>query len=197
VVFGDINGWWRENAAAGVASIVYAYSLGKAQRLLSGLDPSIGPIFCHGAIERMNRVYRQLGVELPDTTYTGESGEKRLYGGAMIVAPVSARNSPWLRRFGEISTALVSGWMQVRGARRRRAVDRGFALSDHADWPTLIETIRTSGATRVLVTHGFIEPLVRWLNDQGWDASPLHTEFRGELEETAETAAGPDGGDAS
>ncbi len=97
----------------------------------------------------------------------------------------------WLRRFGEFSSAFVSGWMQVRGARRRRSVDRGFALSDHADWPGLIDTIRATGAARVLVTHGFVEPLVTWLNENGWQAAPLATEFRGELEESA------DGGEAS
>src|ERR1700679_2747282 len=114
--------------------MIFAYSLGKAQRLLSGLNPSIGPIFCHGAVERMNELYREAGIALPTTTYTGKIAEKRSWGGAMIIAPTSAHGSPWLRRFGEFSTAFVSGWMQIRGARRRRAVVRGFALSDHADW---------------------------------------------------------------
>ena len=115
----------------------------------------------------------------------------------MIVAPTSVRGSPWLRRFGTFSTAFASGWMQVRGARRRRAVDRGFALSDHADWPCLINAIRASGASRVLVTHGFVDPLVRWLNENGWQAAPLHTEFRGELDESSEPSGSVDGGDES
>jgi putative mRNA 3-end processing factor len=185
-IFDQIHAWWQANAAAGLASMVYAYSLGKAQRLVSGLDPSIGPIYCHGAVERMNDLYRASGVRLPPTTYTGTKAEKRNWSGSIIVAPTSARGSPWLRRFGEISTAFVSGWMQIRGARRRRAVDRGFALSDHADWPTLIDVIRASGAERTLVTHGFVDPLVRWLNENGLQATALHTEFRGELDESAE-----------
>jgi putative mRNA 3-end processing factor len=195
--FAAINAWWRNNAAEGIASIVYAYSLGKAQRLLTGLDTSIGPVYCHGAVERMNAIYRAGGVALPETRYTGASAEPRDWGGALIVAPTLARGSPWLRRFGTFSSAFVSGWMQIRGARRRRAVDRGFALSDHADWPALVTAIRASEAERVLVTHGFVEPLVGWLNENGWQAAPLHTEFRGELDETAEgttEAAGEEGG---
>lgn len=195
-IFAEVNSWWRENATAGVASVIYAYSLGKAQRLLCGLDASIGPIYCHGAIERMNNVYRKAGVELPSTIYTGATTEKRAWQGAMIVAPTSARGSPWLRRFGEFSSAFVSGWMQIRGARRRRSVDRGFALSDHADWPALVRVIRDSGARRILVTHGAVDPMVRWLNENGWQAAPLHTEFRGELDETADAADEPSGGDS-
>ncbi|HEY1786244.1 MAG TPA: DNA ligase-associated DEXH box helicase, partial [Pirellulales bacterium] len=195
LTFAEINAWWRANAEAGTASILYAYSLGKAQRLIAGLDPSIGPIYCHGAVERMNALYRQSGVDLPATTYTGKTPEKRAWGGAMVVAPSSARGSPWLRRFGEFSTGFASGWMQIRGARRRRSVDRGFALSDHADWPALIDVIRSSGAERVLVTHGSVETMVRWLSENGWQAGPLHTEFRGELEESAEAGEGPQSGD--
>jgi putative mRNA 3-end processing factor len=195
--FAEINAWWRANSAAGVASIIYAYSLGKAQRLLCGLDASIGPIYCHGAVERMNNVYRKAGIALPPTTYSGEDAEKRSWGGAMIVAPTSARGSPWLRRFGDFSSAFVSGWMQIRGARRRRSVDRGFALSDHADWPALIEVIRSSDAKRILVTHGAVDPMVRWLNENGWQAAPLNTEFRGELDETIETSDEFQGGESS
>ena len=119
---------------------------------------------------------------MPPTIYTGAGADKakRDWGGSLIIAPTSARGSPWLRRFGEFSSAFASGWMQIRGARRRRAVDRGFALSDHADWPALIDVIRGSGAERVLVTHGAVESMVRWLNENAWQAAPLHTEFRGE-----------------
>lgn len=188
-VFDDMNAWWRANATAGICSVVFAYSLGKAQRILSGIDTTIGPIYCHGAIERMNDVYRASGVSLPATTYTGAVAKKHTWAGALVLAPTSARGSPWMRRFGTHSTAFASGWMQVRGARRRRSVDRGFALSDHADWPALIDVIRNCGASRVLVTHGFIDPLVGWLAEHGWQAGPLHTEFRGELDEASEPAA--------
>lgn len=191
VTFDEINAWWASNVRAGIASIVFAYSLGKAQRLITGLDRSLGPIYCHGAVEKMNEVYRAAGVSLPETIYTGEKEKaaKRTYAGAIIVAPPSARGSRWLRRFGEVSSAYVSGWMHIRGARRRRAVDRGFTLSDHADWPAIVQTVRDCGASRVLVTHGFVDPLVRWLNENGWQAAPLHTEFLGELDENSEPAA--------
>jgi putative mRNA 3-end processing factor len=136
----------------------------------------------------MNAVYRASGVTLPETVYTGMVEKRHDWAGAIVLAPASARGSPWIRRFGDCSTAFASGWMQIRGARRRRSVDRGFALSDHADWPTLLDVIKTSGASRILVTHGFVDPLVGWLLEHGWNAAPLHTEFRGELDETAEPA---------
>lgn len=194
ITFNEVNSWWQSNAAAGIASVIYAYSLGKSQRLLSGLDSSIGPIYCHGAVQRINELYRQSDVVLPATTYTGDVSEKRAWGGSLIIAPTSARGSPWLRRFGEFSSAFASGWMQIRGARRRRAVDRGFALSDHADWPALLEAIRGSGAERILVTHGSVDPMVRWLNENGWQAAPLHTEFQGEPDETADSGDDMSGG---
>jgi putative mRNA 3-end processing factor len=188
-IFDEINSWWRSNASAEIVSLVFAYSLGKAQRLIAGLDADIGPIYCHGAVERVNRLYREAGASLPPTVYTGDVAQKRSDRRAIVVAPTSARGSPWLRRFGSFSSAFASGWMRVRGARRRRAVDRGFALSDHADWPGLIHTVRASGASRVLVTHGFVDPLVRWLNENGVESAPLHTEYRGELDESAEPPA--------
>jgi putative mRNA 3-end processing factor len=185
------------NQSAKIASVLFSYSLGKAQRLLSGIDRSIGPVYCHGAVERLNQIYRESGVPLPETVYVGDVSAQASWAGSIIIAPTSARGTPWLRRFGDHSSAYVSGWMQIRGARRRRSVDRGFTLSDHADWPALLEVIRSSGAERVLVTHGFVDPMVRWLNDNGWQAAPLHTEFRGELDETSEPiTTNPEGSDS-
>jgi len=183
-IVGSIQDWWRANAAEGRASVVFAYALGKAQRVLAGLDHSIGPIFCHGAVDIVNRVYRAAGIPLPEATYVSEAPRKD-WAGALILAPPSAMGSLWLRRFGELSTAFVSGWMLLRGARRRRTVDRGFPLSDHADWPALQNTILATGAERVFVTHGQVVPMVRWLNEQGIPAAPLHTEFEGEQDEAA------------
>ncbi len=175
-VFAQVNEWWRANAAEKRASVLYAYSLGKAQRLLSGVDAEIGPIYTHGSVERLNDVYRRAGVALPKTTYALAS-EVSSYAGSLIVAPPGMNGSSWVRRFGDFSTAIASGWMQVRGHRRRRAVDRGFTLSDHADWPGLLSAIRETGAETIWVTHGSIEPLVRWLNENGWDAKGLETQF--------------------
>jgi putative mRNA 3-end processing factor len=182
IVFDEIRAWWRANAHAGRASIVFAYALGKAQRVLAGLiNDDIGPIYTHGAVERLNEDYRASGVALPGTVYasTGKRGDFRR---ALIIAPPSASNTPWLRRFGEYSTAFVSGWMQIRGARRRRSVDRGFTLSDHVDWPSLQSCISATGAQSVWVTHGYREPVVRWLTERGIEARAVASHWEGELE---------------
>jgi putative mRNA 3-end processing factor len=189
-VFDGIDAWWRHNAAQGRASVLFCYSFGKAQRVLASVDRGIGPIFCHGAIEPLNRAYRDAGVDLPATRLVSEipAGDKTAFQQALIVAPPSAQGSTWMRRFGDYSDAFASGWMRLRGARRRRGVDRGFVLSDHADWPGLQHAIGATGATRVIVTHGQIEPMVRWLAEQGLDAGAFATEYG---DETSEAEAAP------
>ena len=182
-VFEEVNRWWRENAAAGRASLLLGYALGKAQRLLAGLDPDIGPIFAHGAVQRLTEAYREAGVALPETTYVGDVDRTQEWGGAMIIAPPSAFGSTWIRRFGELSAGFASGWMRIRGARRRRGVERGFVLSDHADWAGLNRAIRETGAERVLVTHGPTTAMVRWLRDQGYEAEAVPTRFEGERDD--------------
>lgn len=182
-VFADLDAWWRDNAAAGRASVVYAYSFGKAQRILSGIDATIGPIVCHGAVEALNRAYREAGVDLPETLLATAVADKASLRGAMVVAPPSAQGTPWLRRFGEHRDAFASGWMLLRGARRRRAVDRGVVLSDHADWPGLLAAIRGTGAQRIYVTHGYVPVMVRWLGEQGFDARPMESEYGGEQDD--------------
>ena len=180
-LFGDVSAWWRDNQAVDRASVVYAYALGKAQRLLASVDPAIGPIYTHGAVESLNEAYRASGVSLPPTQRVSDLPARgHDYSRALIVAPPSAQGTPWLRRFGDYADAFASGWMQIRGIRRRRAVDRGFALSDHADWPGLLSAISATGAQRVYVTHGYTEPLVRWLCEGGIDAQTLSTRFTGE-----------------
>jgi putative mRNA 3-end processing factor len=179
-LFADVNGWWSENRAAGRASVVYAYALGKAQRVIANVDAAIGPIYTHGAVEALNEAYRATRVSLPPTRRVSEMPRGHDFRGALIVAPPSAQSTPWLRRFGDHADAFASGWMQIRGVRRRRAVDRGFALSDHADWPGLLQAISVTGARRVFVTHGYSEPLVRWLCKRGLEAQTLVTRFAGE-----------------
>jgi len=193
-VFDAINVWWRANAAVGRASLLYGYALGKAQRLLAGVDAGIGPIATHGAVERLNELYRGEGIALPDTVSVSTMPARAgAWGGALIVAPPSAHGSPWTRRFGEASTAFASGWMRIRGTRRRRAVDRGFVLSDHADWSGLIETIAETGAERVWVTHGYSAPLARLLGERGLDAMALATQFAGERDDVADAGAPVEG----
>lgn len=184
-VFDDINDWWRRNAADGRASVLMGYSFGKAQRILAGVDSEIGPIVVHGAVEPLNRAYRDAGVPLPKTWLVPDVTDATFYRRALIVAPPSVQNTPWLRRFGEASDAFASGWMQLRGTRRRRGLDRGFVLSDHADWPGLQSAIAATGAERVIVTHGYEAVMVRWLQQQGLEAGAFTTEYGDTDDDTA------------
>jgi putative mRNA 3-end processing factor len=182
-VFDEINCWWQKNKEAGKASLLFGYSLGKAQRLLKGVDPAIGPIYAHGAVYKMTEEYRASGITLPPMTYVADMARGTKYGGSMILAPPSAMASQWTRQFGPASTAFASGWMRIRGTRRRRSIDRGFVLSDHADWTGLNHVIQATRAERVIVTHGYSAELVRWLRSQGVDAQTMRTEFEGELDD--------------
>lgn len=183
----DINAWWRGNVEQGRTSILLAYSLGKAQRVLAMLDPSIGPILLHGAVHAMTETYRQAGVPLPPALHADADTAAAHKGRAIVIAPPGAEGGPWIRKFHPESVAVASGWMQVRGARRRQAVDRGFALSDHVDWPNLQAAIAATGAEKIIATHGFTGPLVRYLRETGRDAEELATKFEGD--EQAETSA--------
>ncbi len=181
IVYAEINAWWQANQAAGRASVVFAYAVGKAQRILAGIDSSIGPIFTHGAVEKMVREYRASGVALPDTTPVFEAPKKFDWSKALIVAPPSAQGSAWMRRFGKVSTAFASGWMNIRGTRRRKALDRGFVMSDHGDWEELLTAIRATEAEQVWVTHGYIPVLARHLREElGLDGRELRTQYQGE-----------------
>jgi putative mRNA 3-end processing factor len=182
--FAEIAAWWHLNREAGRASVVFAYALGKAQRLLAGLaGAGIGDFYTHGAVERLNRDYRDGGVALPPATYAASMPRGHDWSGAMIIAPPSAAGSTWLRRFGAPATAFASGWMRVRGARRRRSVDRGFTLSDHVDWPALMTAIEATGAERVLVTHGYRDSVVRMLRERGLQADAIASRWEGEQAE--------------
>ena len=163
--------------------MLFCYAFGKAQRILAGVDPSIGPLLVHGAMQPLNRAYRASGVPLPATQLASEVTDKTELSRALVLAPPSAQGTPWLKRFGDYSDAFASGWMQLRGTRRRRALDRGFVLSDHADWPGLMQAIGATGAQRVIVTHGQIPVMVRWLREQGLDAEAFETEFGAERAE--------------
>jgi putative mRNA 3-end processing factor len=191
--FADIAAWWKSNHESGRASIIFAYALGKAQRVLAGLAPlAEGSFYTHGAVERLNRDYRDAGIALPPTTYAASVPKGHDWAGALIVAPPSAGGSTWLRRFGPASTAFASGWMSVRGARRRRSVDKGFVISDHVDWPALMQAIDESGAERVIVTHGYREPVVRFLEERGLRAESMASRWEGEGDSEADDTILPD-----
>jgi len=185
----EINRWWRGNVDIGRTSLLLAYTLGKAQRVLAGLDPTIGPILLHGAVHAMVEAYRETGVPLPPTEYASAENAKAHKGKAIVIAPPSTMGSPWIRKFSPISDGIASGWMQVRGFRRRRSADRGFVLSDHADWPALMTTIDETGCTRVIATHGYTAPLVRYLKERGMEAIEFETRFKDEGEEEEDTEA--------
>ncbi len=194
----QIDAWWAANAAAGRPSLLGAYALGKAQRLLATVDAGIGPILTHGAVENTNAVLRAQGIALPDTIRVTPETRIADHPGALVLATPSALAGAWARRFPGASTAFASGWMALRGVRRRRAADRGFVVSDHADWDGLNAAIRETGATRIFCTHGYTSVFSRWLAEQGYDAQVVSTEYEGETVEdagTPEETGGP--GDAA
>lgn len=182
VIAGEINDWWRHNIEIGRTSVLVAYALGKSQRVLSMLDPSIGPILLHGAVFGMTEVYRKAGVALPPAEHASAENAKAHKGRAIVIAPPGAESGPWVRKFHPESVGVASGWMQVRGQRRRQAVDRGFVLSDHVDWPSLQKTIADTGAGHVIATHGYTAPLVHYLREKGRSAEEFATRFEGEDE---------------
>jgi putative mRNA 3-end processing factor len=176
----EILHWWVTNRARGCASVLFAYSLGKAQRVLAELARLTDDrVYVHGAVASLVDIYRQRGIAMLPTE-PAASLEAGAYAEALIVAPPSAAGSPWMRRFGEHRTGFCSGWMRVRGDRRRRGYDRGFVLSDHADWPSLLRTFRETAAGRILLTHGYTDAMCRYLREQGVDAAPLRTEYGAE-----------------
>ena len=173
---------WREACAEkNEAAILYCYALGKAQRVLGELAKLTDrPVFAHGAVESGVQVYRNAGISLLETIPVGEQPRGKDFAGELVIAPPSAAGSAWLRRFRNAQQGFASGWMRIRGNRRRRNVDRGFVLSDHADWPDLLRTIRETGASRVIATHGNTDALVRVLNDEGIRTETFATDFGGE-----------------
>src|ERR1700761_2462749 len=179
-VVGEIFRWWRSNRDRGLASALFCYSLGKSQRVLSELLAYTNePVYLHGAVDSLTGVYRRAGVEMVPTL-TIPQDRKHDFKGALIMAPPSAAGTPWMRRFGDHASGFCSGWMRVRGDRRRRGYDRGFVISDHADWPGLIDTCRATKARRILLTHGYSDALTRHLTESGLQAGALKTDFGAE-----------------
>lgn len=183
-VVGDIFQWWEENRSKGAASILFCYALGKSQRILAHLTSHTDrPVWIHGAIAGLTEHYRGSGIHMVPTRLVSDAEKGADFAGELILAPPSARGTNWMRRFGEASIGFASGWMRLRGTRRRRGFNRGFALSDHADWPALLRTVEETGARRVLAMHGYSEQLARFLADRGLETGVLTTPFPGESEE--------------
>lgn len=185
-IFNDINAWWLKNQSEGKCSVITGYTLGKSQRILKNVDTGIGKIFTHGAVDAINSVIKAQGIDLPEAPRVSNEISKEDLKAALIICPPSAVGSPWIRRFLPYSLGVASGWMKLRGTRRRRGADRGFVLSDHADWNELNTAILETGAQKVFVTHGYSEIFAHWLNTRGIEAHEVKTKFEGELGEMAE-----------
>ena len=183
IVHEQINNWWAENKSNGVTSLLMGYSLGKIQRLLKNLDPEIGKIFTHGATEKMTEVLRTK-IDFPNTTLITRDTSRKEIEGNLVLAPPAVLGSAWSKKFGITSTGYASGWMAIRGARRRRGVDKSFVLSDHADWDGLLSAIYSTGCENVITTHGYTDIFAKYLNEQGLNALSQKTEYEQETPET-------------
>jgi len=169
MVIEQISAWWQANAAKGIYSVLYTYSLGKAQRLAMALPD--GPVWVHPAVDAIHACYRNAGRKIPLMPCWRD--EQKPPAGSLLLVPPAIADSSALSRLAGYEDASVSGWMRLRGIRKRRALDRGFVMSDHADWQGLLWAIRQTGAQRIFVTHGQVDVLVRYLCEQGLDAAPL------------------------
>lgn len=181
-IFRNIQDWILRNHNEGKTSVLMAYSLGKAQRLLSCIEATGLPIFLHGAVYNVHQALVQAGHRLPAVQRVQPDAPKDQFKGNVVIAPGSADGTPWMKRFSPYSVGVCSGWMQVRGNVRRRNADAGFALSDHADWNGLLDTIKATGARKVFVTHGFQAAFSRYLNEIGIEAAEVKTEYGQEEE---------------
>ena len=182
-VMQDINQWWAENKAEGRTSVLFGYSLGKAQRLLKHLNPDIGKIYTHGAIENMTDVLREM-VDFPETTRVTRDTTKKELNGNLVLAPPSAHGGTWIRKMVPYVTASASGWMTFRGARRRRAIDKGFVMSDHCDWDGLLNSVKATNCEKVICTHGYTDIFSKYLREIGYDARTEATQYEGEADDS-------------
>lgn len=181
-VYADINRWWAANAEEGFNTILYGYSLGKAQNILAHLDTSLGEVYLHGAVANVNEALNEVGYQFPGIRLTPDVNHSKVQG-ALIVAPPSASGTPWLRKFKPYREGMCSGWMQLRGSRRRRSMDRGFVLSDHCDWQQLNEAVIATGAKHIYLTHGYESSFAHWISEQyGLYATVLNTLYRPDME---------------
>ena len=175
-VHDDINRWWANNKSNKVTSLLMGYSLGKVQRLLKHIDCQTGKIFTHGATEKMTNILRQF-IDFPKTELITRDTKKAEIEGNLVLAPPAVMGSTWAKKLGKISTGYASGWMAFRGARRRRAVDRSFVLSDHADWEGLLSVIKATGCEDIITTHGYTDIFARYLKENGWNARTEKTKY--------------------
>ncbi len=179
-VFDEMNKWWKSNQEAGKTSVIFAYALGKAQRILKNINTGLGKIFTHGAVENVNEVLRNSGLDLPATTRVSKETSKKDLEGSLVIATPASIGTPWMKKFQPYSTGIASGWMMMRGTRRRKAADRGFVLSDHADWNGLLKAVEATGAEHIYATHGYSDVFSKYLQGKGLNATRVESLFEGE-----------------
>lgn len=179
-IFSEINKWWRQNKESGKTSVIFAYALGKAQRIMKNVDKNIGKIYAHGAVENATDALRKTGLDLTETIKITNDIPKKNYAGNLVIATPASIGTPWMKKLAPYSTGITSGWMMLRGTRRRKAADRGFVLSDHADWNGLLEAVKLSEAETIYSTHGYSNVFTKYLQEQGLNAISLDTQFEGE-----------------
>ena len=178
----EIYQWWRKNQAEGFNSILCCYALGKAQRIIAGLrEMTSEPIWVHGTVDEVNQAYAKAGLSWENVFKVPTEKEEKLKG-AMVLCPPSAVGSPWVKRVAPKKVAFASGWMRLRGNRRRKGYERGFVISDHADWPSLLRTVEETGCKKVLFTHGHTDAIVKYLTENGMAAFDLKMPFEVEGE---------------
>jgi putative mRNA 3-end processing factor len=185
-VMSEIDNWFAQNKDEGKASVLMGYSLGKMQRILKNIQLPDEPIYAHGAIYTVNDRLRRAGFDLPELTLVTKETDRKLFKGSLVLAPPSVDSSTWIKKFNPYSLGYCSGWMALRGAKNRRAVDQGFVLSDHVDWPDLNRAVKETEAEKVYVTHGYTSIFARWLNENGIEAGEVHTMYGNEDENEEE-----------
>jgi len=169
-VIKKINKWWKKNTEENITSVLFCYSLGKAQRLLHSIDTTIGSVYVHPAIERINEIFRQQKLPIPGVHLLTESTKAEALQEALVMIPPTAMRNGWLDHIPNYSTANASGWMATQNISWMQNSDTGFVISDHADWDGLNKAVHLSGAEKIYVTHGFTDQFARWLCGQGYDA---------------------------
>lgn len=170
----EIIKWWKKNAAEGINSLLFGYSLGKAQRILAELFSLVDrPVLIDDSIAKLTECYRKEGYKLAPTLELSHLCVGRSLNGELLLAPPSILSTEWTRPLSEFKTAFASGWMQSSSYAHGTAYDHGFVISDHADWDDLNLTIDQTGATKIFVLHRGKGALVRHLRKRNKDAHPV------------------------
>lgn len=177
----QLRNWVLENQSNEKTSVLIGYSLGKAQRIMKALE-GIGPLNVHYSIGKLNEAYESVGIHLPEYHVVNFQEDVRYLDKGIMIVPPSLLDTNIIRKIPNKADAICSGWMQVRGARRWRSADAGFAISDHADWAGLISAVKDTEAENVYITHGQTAVFAKYLNENGILAQELVTEFGGEEE---------------